>query len=170
MTPPPGSGAQVRKGRNNLTGTRDASLTGMMRSPFLVSLITVIAALSAGCVVATAPARPAEDHAMRNGFYYLGERTVNGGVDHDVIHVGRRDGRFHELMIVVERAPIELFDMVVTFGNGERYEPRTRLVFGAESTSRNIVLPGGERIIQRVDFRYGNLVGGAQAKVELWGR
>jgi hypothetical protein len=142
----------------------------MMRSPFLVSLILAVAALGAGCVVATAPARPAEDHAMRNGFYYLGERAVNGGMDHDAIHVGRRDGRFHELMIVVERAPIELYDLVVMFGNGERWEAHTRMVFGAESTSRNIDLPGGGRIIQRVDFRYGNLVAGAQAKVELWGR
>ena len=75
-----------------------------MRSPFLVSLILGFAALGAGCVVATAPANPAEAHAMRNGFYYLGERLVNGGMDHDVIHVGRRDGRFHEIMIVVERA------------------------------------------------------------------
>jgi len=142
----------------------------MMRSPFLVSLITAVAALGAGCVVATAPARPAEEHAMRNGFAYLGERLVNGGMDHDVIPVGRRDGRFHEIMIVVERAPIEMFDLVVTFGNGEHYEAHTRLVFGAGSTSRNIDLPGGARIIQRVDFRYGNLVAGTQAKVELWGR
>lgn len=141
-----------------------------MRSPFLVSLITAVAALGAGCVVAAGPARPAEEHAMRNGFAYLGERFVNGGMDHDVIHVGRRDGRFHEIMIVVERAPIELFDLVVTFGNGERYEAHTRLGFGAGSTSRNIDLPGGARIIQRVDFRYGNLVAGTQAKVELWGR
>jgi hypothetical protein len=141
-----------------------------MRSPFLVSLITAVAALGAGCVVATAPARSPEEHAMRNGFAYLGERFVNGGMDHDVIHIGRRDGRFHEIMIVVERAPIELFDLVVTFGNGERYEAHTRLVFGAWSTSRNIDLPGGARIIQRVDFRYGNLVAGTQAKVELWGR
>jgi hypothetical protein len=141
-----------------------------MRSSFLISLITAVAVLDAGCVVATAPARPAEDHAMRNGFGFLGERAVNGSMDHDAIHVGRRDGRFHELMIVVERAPVELFDLVVTFGNGERYEAHTRLVFGADSTSRNIVLPGGARIVQRVDFRYGNLVAGAQAKVELWGR
>ena len=102
---------------------------------------------------------------MRNGFAFLGERMVNGGVDHDVIHVGRADGRFHELMIVVERAPIELFDMVVTFGNNERWEAHTRLVFGPDSTSRNIDLPGGARII-----KHGNLVAGAQAKVELWGR
>src|SRR5215468_10836405 len=141
----------------------------MKRSIVLTSLVLALA--SAGCIVhETAPARPAEEHAMRNGFYFLGERAVNGAVDHDVIHVGRRDGRFHEIMIVVERAPIELFDMVVTFGDGERFEPRTRLVFGRDTTSRNIDLPGGARYIKRVDFRYGNLVAGAQAKVELWGR
>lgn len=107
---------------------------------------------------------------MRNGFAYLGERVVNGGADHDVIHVGRADGKFHEIMVVVERAPIELYDLVVTFGNGERFEPRTRLMFGPDATSRNIDLPGGARFIKRVDFRYGNLVAGAQAKVERWGR
>jgi hypothetical protein len=137
----------------------------------LVAISLTTLGASAGCVVAAAPAaRPAEGHAMRNGFVYLGERTVNGGVDHDIIHVGRREGQFHELMIVVERAPVEIFDMVVTFGNNERFEPRTRLVFGRDSTSRNIDLPGGARVIKRVDFRYGNLVAGAQAKVELWGR
>lgn len=142
----------------------------MMRSTLLAFSIAAALAAGAGCVVAAAPARPAEAHAMRNGFAFLGERMVNGGVDHDVIHVGRRDGSFHELMIVVERAPVEIHDMVVTFGNGERFAPRTRLVFGPSSTSRSIDLPGGARIIRRVDFRYGNLVAGAQAKVELWGR
>ena len=145
-------------------------MIAMMRSSVLAFLITAVTALGTGCVVQTVPARPAEDRAMRNGFYYLGERLVNGGADHDVLPVGRRDGRFHEIMIVVERAPIELYDLVVTFGDGERFEPRMRLVYGAGSTSRNIVLPGGERVIRRVDFRYGNLVAGTQAKVELWGR
>ncbi|HEU4731910.1 MAG TPA: hypothetical protein VFT22_28640 [Kofleriaceae bacterium] len=146
-----------------------------MRSRHLDSLATALAALAAvslcACVVHEArPARPAEAHATRSGFVYLGERTVNGSLDHDVIHVGRADGQFHEIMIVVERAPVEIYDLVVTFGNGERFEPRTRLVFGPDSTSRNIDLPGRARYIRRVDFRYGNLVAGAQAKVELWGR
>jgi hypothetical protein len=132
----------------------------------------VLAALGTGaCVVSTPPpARPAEVHAERNGYVYLGERTVNGGLDHDVIPVGRADGKFHEIMVVVERAPVEIFDLIITFGNGERYEPHTRLVFGRDTTSRNIDLPGGTRFIKRVDFRYGNLVAGAQAKVELWAR
>jgi hypothetical protein len=137
----------------------------------VLSYLIFAAFSAAGCVVhEAAPARPAEAHAMRNGFAYLGERTVNGGLDHDAIHVGRKDGQFHEIMVVVERAPVEIFDLIVTFGNGERYEPHTRLVFGPDSTSRNIDLPGGARYIKRVDFRYGNLGGGAQAKVELWGR
>jgi len=140
-----------------------------MRSRFLPCL--VLAALLPACVVHETPAaRPAETHAMRNGFVFLGERAVNGSVDHDVIPVGRRDGRFHELMIVVERAPVELYDLIVTFGNGEHYDARTRLVFGRDTTSRSIDLPGGARVIQRVDFRYGNLVAGTRAKVELWGR
>lgn len=41
---------------------------------------------------------------------------------------------------------------------------------GADSRSRVIDLPGGARFLRRVDFRYGNLVAGAQAKVELWAR
>jgi hypothetical protein len=115
-------------------------------------------------------ARPAEEHAMRNGYVYLGERWVNGGLDHDALHVGKRDGRFTSVMIVVENAPVEIFDMQMTFGDGQHWEPGTRLVFGPDSTSRMIDLPGGARFIKRVDFRYGNLGPGARAKVELWGR
>jgi hypothetical protein len=32
-----------------------------------------------------------------------------------------------------------------------------------------IDLPGGARVIRRVEFRYGNLPGGGRARVELWG-
>jgi hypothetical protein len=147
-----------------------------MRSHTLAYLsLTLAPTLALGlattaCTVATAPAaRPAEAHAMRNGFTYLGERMVNGGADHDVLPVGRGDGRFHEIMVVVERAPVEIFDMVVTFGDGQHWEPHTRMVFGRDTTSRAIDLPGGARVIRRVDFRYGNL-GARDAKVELWGR
>jgi hypothetical protein len=133
-------------------------------------VLALLAAAPACTVHSTGAARPAEAHAMRDGFTYLGERTVNGGADHDVITVGRADGKFRELMIVVERAPVELFDLVVTLGDGERFSPPTRLVFGRDTTSRNIDLPGGARFIRRVDFRYGNLVAGAHAKVELWAR
>ncbi len=126
--------------------------------------------LTAGLTTSCVPAAPAEAHAMRNGYSWLGERFVNGGADHDAIHVGRADGRLTSIMIVVENAPVEIFDIDVTFGNNERYRIPTRLVFGPDSTSRMVDLPGGARIIKRVDFYYGNLRGAGQAKVELWAR
>jgi hypothetical protein len=138
-----------------------------MRSLAFLFAALVASSTVTGCF---SSAQPGEAHAMRNGYSWLGERFVNGGADHDVIGVGRADGKFNSIMIVVENAPVEVFDMVVTFGDGERFEPKTRLVFGPDSTSRMIDLPGHNRVIRRVDFRYGNLAGGGQAKVELWAR
>lgn len=144
-----------------------------MRSHILSYCLIAALSVGAGACVATVTSgpgpRPAEGHAMRNGFTYLGERFVNNGNDHDVLEVGRREGKFRELMIVVENAPVELYDMVVTFGDGERWEPHMRMRFGAGSTSRSISLPGNLRVISRVDFHYGSMVGSG-AKVELWGR
>ncbi|MEO6773588.1 MAG: hypothetical protein ABI467_11285, partial [Kofleriaceae bacterium] len=101
---------------------------------------------------------------------YLGGRWVDGGLDHDAIVIGRADGRWNSIMIVVEHAPVEMYDMIVTFGNGEKFDPKTRLTFGPDSTSRMIDLPGRNRVIRRVDFHYGNLRGNGKAKVELWAR
>jgi hypothetical protein len=99
----------------------------------------------------------------------LGERWVSGRVDRDVIRVGRRDGTFVALAIVVEHSALEVFDMVVLFGDGTRWSPNLRAVFGPGSSSRVIDLPGGARVIEAVEFRYGNLPGGGKAQVELWG-
>ena len=99
----------------------------------------------------------------------LGERWVNGGVDRDVIRVGKRDGRFVAVAIVVERSALELYDLVITFGDGSRFSPPVRAVFGPGSTSRVIDLPGDARWIKSIEFRYGNLPGGGRAQVELWG-
>jgi hypothetical protein len=73
-------------------------------------------------------------------------------------------------MVVVENAPVEIFNMVVTFGDRQQWAVPMRLVFGPDSTSRMIDLPGGARVIRRVDFQYANLAAGARARVELWGR
>src|SRR6201995_123408 len=138
-----------------------------MRSLGLLFAMAVLAGSAAGCV---AEARPAEAHAMRNGYTSLGERWVNGGLDHDAIGVGRAAGRWNASMMVGETGRVERYDMIVTFGDGEKFEPKTRMTFGANTTSRMIDLPGHNRVIRRVDFHYGNLPGDGRAKVELWAR
>jgi hypothetical protein len=100
----------------------------------------------------------------------LGERVVDGKVDKDTIAVGRDDGRFSEIQIRVEGSALEMFNVVVTFGDGESFSPPTRLVFGKGTNSRAIDLPGGKRVIKKVEFKYGNLPGGGRARVELWAR
>lgn len=105
----------------------------------------------------------------RSDWDKLGERWVEGRVDRDTIKVGKGDGTFVALAVVVEHSALEMFDMVITFGDGSQYSPPTRMVFGQGTTSRVIDLPGDARWVKSVEFRYGNLPGGGKAQVELWG-
>jgi hypothetical protein len=100
----------------------------------------------------------------------LGERRVDGAHDRDVIDVGSREGRFRKIMIVVEKSPVELHDIVVNFADGGHFSPATRLVLEPASRTGVIDLPGNERVIRNVEFRYGNLPGGGRSEVQLWGR
>lgn len=99
----------------------------------------------------------------------LGEMWVNGRVDRDVIRVGRDDGRFRRLRINVEHSALEMYDVVVVFGDGTTFSPPMRMTFAEGTRSQVIDLPGDARVIRRVEFRYGNLPGGGRAQVELWG-
>lgn len=87
----------------------------------------------------------------------LGQRTVAFGGDHDRIDVGRSEGRFRQIEIRVRNAPIELSNMVVTFGNNETFRPKLRHKFTEGSGSRVIDLPGERRSIRRIDFNYKSL-------------
>lgn len=101
----------------------------------------------------------------------LGERWVHpGGRDHDTIAVTGHEGRFTKVRLVVQQSALELFDVKFTFGDGSDFSPETRLVFTRDESTRLIDLPGGARVIRRVDFRYRNLPGGGRAQVELWAR
>lgn len=150
----------------------------VMRSLVVLTLL----ALSA-CVVRTgpgpgpAPRRNSELHDNRRDAAYdanspwdkLGQRWINGRVDRDSIHVGRRDGAYRAIKLVVEHSAVELYDVTIVFENGEVYSPNLRYVFGQGTTSRTIDLPGARRLIRRVQFSAGNLPGGGRAQIEVWG-
>jgi len=71
----------------------------------------------------------------------------------------------------VEKNDIELFDLVVDFGNGQRQSINTRLVFNEGSRSRQIDLDGRERRIRSIQFTY-KTVGSWQegrARVAVYG-
>lgn len=99
----------------------------------------------------------------------LGERTVHGKFDKDVIEVGAREGTFQRIEVRVKGSALEMYDIKVVFGDGTDFHPETRLVFGRGAGSRVIDLPGNQRIVRRVEFRYGNLPRGGRARVRLFG-
>lgn len=102
----------------------------------------------------------------------IAERTVNfnGKLDVDTIPIGAGAGVYKALQIKVERDDLIIREMKVLFGNGTVWTaPVTNVVFGKDSRSRVIDLPGDIRIIQAVQFKYQDRPGGATARLELHG-
>jgi len=101
----------------------------------------------------------------------LGQREVDFRGDHDRIEVGRTEGRYKELQIKVKDAPIEISNMVVTFGNNQKYSPKLRHRFAEGSGSQTIDLPGERRMIKQIDFNYRSINRReGKGTVEIYGR
>lgn len=113
------------------------------------------------------PPAPSFDAA---GWTLLGQQSVEGRRDRDVIQVGKQQGRFDRLTLVVQDSDLELHSMTITFGNGTTAMPEVRHTFREGQRSRVIDLPGNDRFIRSIELRYGNLPGGGRARVEIWGR
>lgn len=101
----------------------------------------------------------------------IGERAVKFSSDHDVIKVGGNDW-YTKLKIKVVDAPLHISNFDVVFENGERFDVAIRQDIRKGGESRIIDLPGGERRIDRIEFRYrttGRVAGGT-ANVIVFGR
>jgi hypothetical protein len=84
----------------------------------------------------------------------LGRQQVDFRGDRDRIQVGRHEGKFRQIQVRVQGAPVEIHDMVITFGNNEKFSPPLRHRFDERSNSRVIDLPGERRTIRNVEFNY----------------
>ena len=103
----------------------------------------------------------------------LGDRRVGFMNDRDVIHVGRHDGKFIRLKLLIRGNDIKLNSIKVVFGNGEVED----VVFdrhihdGGEAV---IELPHGwheGRFIRDVELRYHSRPDfRGEAVAELWGQ
>jgi hypothetical protein len=115
---------------------------------------------------------PPRHHPSWNsaGWTLLGEQAVQGRNDRDIIHVGRRDGTFSKLMLVVEDSDLQLNDVIITYDNGRKHSPRVNHQFREGQRTAPIDLRGEARGIKEVELHYGNLPGGGRATVQLWGR
>ncbi|MGA2545563.1 MAG: hypothetical protein ABSF43_03365 [Rectinemataceae bacterium] len=109
--------------------------------------------------------------SMPHGSVYLGEQYVPFKGERGTIDIGNYDGWFRAIYFKVERNDIELFNMVITYGNGEREKIDTRLVFDEGARSRIINLEGGKRHVRSVEFVYktvGSWLDG-RARIRIYG-
>jgi hypothetical protein len=103
----------------------------------------------------------------------LADRNVGFLNDHDVIHVGRRDGKFTRLKLIVRRNDIKLNSIKVFFENGEVED----IIFDRhihDGEEAVIDLPHGwhdGRFIRDVELHYHSRPDfRGEALAELWGR
>lgn len=109
--------------------------------------------------------------AQRGDWVHLGDKHVDGNADHDTISVGRSDGRFRQLQIRVEDAPVDFQRVVVHFGNGGDEELAFRERISPGSATRAMDLRGRSRVIKSVEFWYEKANWGSKRPtVRLYGR
>jgi hypothetical protein len=115
-------------------------------------------------------ARPASFTWDSSGWVMLGQREVNGRVDRDRIEVGRREGRFSKLTLLVLDSDLDLIDFEIKFAKGTPWHPDVKHFFKEGQRTRVIDFPGDERVIKFIDFKYRNLPGGGRAKLQVWAK
>jgi hypothetical protein len=105
----------------------------------------------------------------RERWVFLGEAHVDGGVDHDNIKVGIRDGLFRAIQLRVSGGAIEFQRVVVHFGNGSQEDiaVRSRIPSGGET--RVIDLPGERRVLESLELWYSKEPWEHRPRVKLYG-
>ena len=69
------------------------------------------------------------------GWFFLGDKEVGFGVDHDVINFGNWKDDVRQLKIKVTDGPLKMYSMKIHFDNGttQNVELRNRFAQGSES-------------------------------------
>ncbi len=95
---------------------------------------------------------------------------VTGQFEREIIRVGKYQGRYTRVGLVVTESSLEVGDVLLQFGNGQRWSPGLRHSFADGSRSRAIDLPGYVRFIRGMELVRGSVPPGMRAHVELWGQ
>ncbi|MEP7325520.1 MAG: hypothetical protein ABI836_06205 [Gemmatimonadota bacterium] len=105
------------------------------------------------------------------GWDLVGSREVSFQAEHDVFEMPGTKS-YRSLMFQVGGGDLDMFNVKITFANGETYSPDTRFHFDSNTQSRTIDLPGALRDIRRINFYYRSVKGGGDghATIKVFGR
>jgi len=104
------------------------------------------------------------------GWTTLGTREVSLVADHDTIMVGGSSGRFRAIRFHVTGRAIKLYDVRVTFGNGQVQQYTFNHHVSEGAYSPRLDLAGDERMISRIDLVYKKEHAGGHAYMTVYGQ
>lgn len=105
------------------------------------------------------PGFPGGSGGGRNEWVELGCQEVNiFSRDRDTIRVGRRDGRFKAIRLLVRDADVEVRDLKVIYSNGRPDDISVQNLIRAGDRTRALDLQGRERSIDRIELLYRTVV------------
>jgi hypothetical protein len=142
----------------------------MLKASSTLTALLVATGLAASPALAQPMPQGRMAQVDTQGWTLLGQQEVKGKRDRDTIQVGRYEGKFDQIQIVVLDSDIELKDLTVFFANGEKWSPALKMSFKEGQRSRAIDLPGNNRTINKIEMLYANTPGGGAAKVAIYGR
>lgn len=104
-------------------------------------------------------------------WFFLEDKKVGFGVDHDVIHFGNWKDDVRQIKIRVTDGPLKMYDMKVYFDNDEVQDVSLRARFAQGGESRVIDLNGGLRHLKKIEFWYETKgFARGRSRVAVWGK
>jgi hypothetical protein len=111
------------------------------------------------------------DKTTDGDWFFLEDKNVGFGVDHDVIHFGNWKDDVRQIKLKVTDGPLRMYSMKIHFDNGTIQNVELRNRFAQGSESRVIDMEGGLRHLTKIEFWYetkGFLRG--KSRIAVWGR
>jgi len=135
-----------------------------MRLTRSLLLLSVVALCSFSSLKNTCSVKPGE-------WFFLGDKTVGFGVDHDVIHFGNWKDDVRQIKLKVTDGPLKMYNMKVYFDNGSVQDIPLRNRFNQGTESRVIDLDGGLRHLDKIEFWYETKgFARGRSRVAIWGK
>ena len=103
-------------------------------------------------------------------WFFLEDKKVSFGVDHDVINFGNWKDDVRQIKLKVTDGPLRMYAMKVHFDNGNVQDVELRNRFAQGSESRVIDLDGGLRHLSKIEFWYETKgFARGRSRVAVWG-
>jgi hypothetical protein len=104
-------------------------------------------------------------------WFFLADKNVGFGVDHDVIHFGNWKDDVRQIKLKITDGPLKMYNMKIHFDNGNVQEVALRNRFAQGSESRVIDMDGGLRHLTKIEFWYETRgFARGKSRVAVWGR